>query len=49
MIGAVRHVSDNECDLLRIELFSEEAVKTSQIEGEMLDRLITGDERSQPP
>lgn len=39
VIGAVRHVSDDERDLLRIELLSEEAVKTSQIEGEMLDRL----------
>ncbi|MBM3092972.1 DUF4172 domain-containing protein [Ensifer sp. T173] len=39
VIGAIRHVSDNERDQLRIELISEEAVKTSQIEGEMLDRL----------
>lgn len=39
MIGAVRHVSANDRDLLRIELLSDEAVKTSEIEGEMLDRL----------
>lgn len=39
VIGAVRHVSDGERDLLRIELLSDEAVKTSAIEGETLDRL----------
>jgi Fic family protein len=39
VIGAVRHVSDEERNLLRIELLSDEAVKTSEIEGEMLDRL----------
>ncbi|MCG5486303.1 MAG: Fic family protein [Sinorhizobium meliloti] len=39
VIGAIRHVSDNERNQLRIELLSEEAVKTSEIEGEMLDRL----------
>ncbi|MBA4790212.1 MAG: DUF4172 domain-containing protein [Rhizobiales bacterium] len=39
VIGAVRHVSDGERDLLRIESLSNEAVKTSAIEGEMLDRL----------
>ncbi|WP_438751104.1 Fic family protein [Pararhizobium sp. O133] len=39
IIGAVRHLSDEERDLLRIELLSDEAVKTSEIEGEMLDRL----------
>ncbi|MGA0565336.1 Fic family protein [Ancylobacter sp. VNQ12] len=39
VIGAVRHVSDDERDLLRIELLSDEAVKTSAIEGEALDRL----------
>lgn len=36
--GAVRHVSDQDRDELRIELLSEEALKTSQIEGEVLDR-----------
>lgn len=39
VIGAVRHVGDDDRDLLRIELLSEEAVKTSAIEGEALDRL----------
>lgn len=39
VIGAVRHFSHEDRDLLRIELLSDEAVKTSQIEGEMLDRL----------
>lgn len=39
IIGAVRHVGDEERNLLRIELLSDEAVKTSEIEGEMLDRL----------
>lgn len=39
MIGAVRHFGSEDRDLLRIELLSEEAVKTSRIEGEMLDRL----------
>ncbi|TCN16667.1 Fic family protein [Sinorhizobium americanum] len=39
VIGAVRHVNDDDRNLLRIELLSDEAVKTSEIEGEMLDRL----------
>lgn len=39
VIGAVRHITDDERDMLRIELLSDEAVKTSEIEGEMLDRL----------
>ncbi|MBW3097032.1 Fic family protein [Pseudohoeflea coraliihabitans] len=39
VIGAVRHVSGDESDRLRIELISDEAVKTSEIEGEILDRL----------
>lgn len=39
VIGAVRHVSADERDMLRIELLSEEALKTSEIEGEMLDRM----------
>lgn len=38
LIGAMRHVGRKEQDLLRIELISDEAVKTSEIEGEMLDR-----------
>ncbi|UVV70764.1 Fic family protein [Brucella anthropi] len=39
VIGAVRHIHPNERDLLRIELLSDEAIKTSAIEGETLDRL----------
>ncbi|GGA94691.1 cell division protein Fic [Brucella endophytica] len=39
VIGTVRHIGDADRSLLRIELLSDEAVKTSQIEGEMLDRL----------
>jgi len=38
VIGAVRHVGPNDRDALKIELISEEAVKTSQIEGEILNR-----------
>ncbi len=37
-IGAFRHVASDERDRLRIELIGEEAFKTSEIEGEMLDR-----------
>ncbi|PRA80587.1 cell filamentation protein Fic [Ochrobactrum sp. MYb29] len=39
VIGAVRHIDPDERDRLRIELLSDEAVKTSAIEGETLDRL----------
>lgn len=38
VIGAVRHMDPDERDRLRIELLSDEAVKTSAIEGETLDR-----------
>lgn len=38
MVGAFRHVGDAERDVLRVELLSEEAIKTSAIEGDMLDR-----------
>jgi len=38
ILGAVHHVSPSERDQLRIDLLSEEAMKTSAIEGEMLDR-----------
>jgi len=38
VIGAVRHFSEDQTDELRVELLSEEAVKTSAIEGEILDR-----------
>lgn len=39
ILGAVRHVGSDERDRLRIELLSEEALRTSAIEGEVLDRL----------
>jgi Fic family protein len=38
ILGAVHHVSGDERDRLRIELLSEEALRTSAIEGEVLDR-----------
>jgi len=38
VLGVVRHVSDDEREGLRIELLGDEAVKTSAIEGEILDR-----------
>lgn len=37
-LGAVRHVASSERDQLRIDILSDEAMKTSAIEGEMLDR-----------
>lgn len=37
-IGAFRHVSAGDRDLLKIELICEEALKTSEIEGEILNR-----------
>ena len=37
-LGAFKHISDDEQDILKIELISEEALKTSKIEGEDLDR-----------
>src|SRR5690606_14201460 len=39
VIGAVRHIDSGDRDRLRIELLSDEAIKTSAIEGETLDRL----------
>lgn len=36
--GAIRHVSDDDREQLRVELISNEALHTSEIEGEMLDR-----------
>ena len=39
ILGAVRHVNPPEREQLRIELLSEEAMQTSAIEGETLDRL----------
>lgn len=38
ILGAVQHVNPSEQNQLRIELLSDEAMKTSAIEGEMLDR-----------
>src|SRR3982751_728183 len=37
-IGAIKHVSPEDQDNLRIELISDEALKTSEIEGEILNR-----------
>jgi Fic family protein len=37
-IGACRHIGADEQDTLKIELISDEAVKTSEIEGEILNR-----------
>lgn len=37
-VGAFRHMDSGDQDALRIELISEEAIKTSQIEGEVLNR-----------
>lgn len=39
VLGAVRHVGQGDRERLQIELLSEEALKTSAIEGEVLDRL----------
>lgn len=36
--GALRHISDEDKDRLKIELISEEALKTSEIEGAFLNR-----------
>ena len=37
-LGALKHVSDEEKDQLLVEVLSDEAMKTSEIEGEYLDR-----------
>jgi Fic family protein len=39
ILGAVHHISPPERDQLRIDLPSDEAMQTSAIEGEILDRL----------
>jgi Fic family protein len=39
VIGAVRHFSEDDSNQLRIEVLSDEAIKTSEIEGEFLDRV----------
>jgi Fic family protein len=38
MIGALKHFSDDDKNALTIEIITDEAVKTSAIEGEILDR-----------
>jgi Fic family protein len=38
LLGAFRHVGEDDQDALRIELISEEALRTSAIEGEFLNR-----------
>jgi len=38
VLGTFKHIPEDEKDLLKIELISEEALKTSKIEGELLDR-----------
>src|SRR5580704_9800950 len=37
-IGACKHIGSDDRDTLKIELISDEAVKTSEIEGEILNR-----------
>ncbi len=37
-LGVFRHVGPDESEQIRIDLISEEALKTSAIEGEVLDR-----------
>src|SRR5437868_15144791 len=37
-IGAFKHIGADDRDTLRIELISDEAMETSAIEGEILDR-----------
>src|SRR4030088_1773347 len=37
-IGAFKHIGADDQDNLKIEIISDEAVKTSEIEGEILDR-----------
>lgn len=37
-IGAFRHLGPDDRDMLKIELIGDEALKTSEIEGEILDR-----------
>lgn len=37
-IGACRHIGPDDQETLKIELISDEAIKTSEIEGEMLNR-----------
>src|SRR5690348_7933893 len=37
-VGAYRHIGPDDQETLKIELISDEAIKTSEIEGELLDR-----------
>lgn len=37
-LGAFKHISDEDKERLKVELISEEALQTSKIEGEILDR-----------
>src|SRR5882762_11373512 len=59
-VGACKHIGGDDQETLRIELISDEAVKTSEIEGEVLNREsvqsslrkqfgLGGDERKIPP
>lgn len=38
MMGAIQHLEENNLDILKIELLSQEAISTSSIEGEILNR-----------
>src|SRR6516225_8363881 len=38
LVGACKHIGADDRETLKIELISEEAVKTSEIEGEILNR-----------
>jgi Fic family protein len=38
LIGAFKHIGSDDRDTLKIELIGDEAIKTSEIEGEFLDR-----------
>lgn len=38
LLGSLKHVSDEDRDVLKINLISDEAYKTSEIEGEILNR-----------
>ena len=38
LLGAMKHINKDDKEYLRIELISDEALKTSKIEGEILDR-----------
>lgn len=39
LMGAWRHLADDERDRVTVDLLSDEALKTSEIEGELLDRM----------